>query len=106
MSEKTSNNGSVSIDLARRCMLMERVGLAFDVIPMCSPVDRIKAVARGVTLACKENENLRNIIQAEGYFNDLKAAAHFRMTGGQEFPAALKSTFERQAPVMREGAGV
>lgn len=85
---------------------MERVGLAFDIIPMCSPVDRIKAVAKGVTMACKENEELRQTIQNEGYFNELKAAAQFRMMESQEFPAALRSSFEKPATPMREGVGV
>lgn len=99
-------DGYLDIGLARNCLLMERVSLAFDSIPMCSPVDRVKAVAKGITEACKENEALRLRVQEAGYMNQLKAAAQFRMNGEVRFPAALKASFDVPGPSQRESIGV
>ena len=99
-------NVVLELDIPRKCMLLERVGLIFDAIPMASPVERLMVVGRGIATASKSNENIRALIQEVNYIESLKAAAQFRVTGIALLPAALKASFEPPAPAARQSAHV
>lgn len=96
----------LDLDVARKCMLLERVGLVFDAIPMADPAKRVMLVAQGVAAASQANENVKKMVQDTGYVNDLKAHAHYRMTGVAKFPPALRSVFEPPEHINREAARV
>jgi hypothetical protein len=99
-------NVVLELDIPRKCMLLERVGLIFDAIPMASPVERLMVIGRGIATATKTNENIRTLIQEQNYIDALKGAAQFRVTGVAVLPAALKASFEPPVPAARQSAHV
>ena len=97
----TENAIALDLEIARKCMLLERVGPIFDLIPMSDPMQRVILIAKGLSAASKENENLRKLIQQSGYIDTLKAHARYRETGEMKLPSALKSVFEAPASAAR-----
>lgn len=91
----------LSIEVPRKCMLLERVGGIFDAIPMLEPVERVMAVARGVVDASRSNPNIKEMVKESGYMEELKTAAKACASGDMKLPVALRSDLD---PNMREGS--
>lgn len=83
----------LSLDPARRCMLLERVAEAFNDIPMANPVQRIMVVGKGVQEASQTNEAVKGLIIETRFLESLHAEAKFRATGVVSYPPALQAEF-------------
>jgi hypothetical protein len=88
----------ISLDPARRCMLLERVVETFNDIPISNPVQRVMLVGKGVQTASQSNEAVKDLLISTRFLEALHAEAKFRSSGVVSYPPALSGevSFNRE----------
>lgn len=96
----------LNLDVARRCMLVERVAEVFNSIPTLDPVQRVMQIAKGVMQASQSNEAIKTMVVDSRFLEQLHAEAKRRKTGEVVFPPPLAGAAASDVSESREAQRV